>query len=69
MVIVGGYEALRRSQGVAAAAVALTIAVSCVALLSAQLGPSDLLGVPQTVSFRYTWRCVEGCYAASLTLV
>jgi hypothetical protein len=54
---------------VAAAAVALTIAVSCVALLSAQLGPSDLLGVPQTVSFRYTWRCVEGCYAASLTLV
>ena len=42
MVITGGYEALRRSQGVAAAAVALTIAVSCVALLSAQLGPSEI---------------------------
>ena len=57
MVIAGGYEARRRSQGVAAAAVALMIAVSCVALLSAQLGPSELLGAPQTVSFRYTWRC------------
>ena len=56
MMIAGGREARRRSQG--AAAVALTIAVSIVALLSAQLGlsellgPSELLGVPQTVSFR-----------------
>jgi hypothetical protein len=55
MMIAGGREARRRSQG--AAAVALTIAVSFVALLSAQLGPSELLGAPQTVSFRYTWRC------------
>ncbi len=57
MMIAGGREARRRPQG--AAAVALTIAVSFVALLSAQLGPSELLGAPQTVSFRYTWRCLS----------
>jgi hypothetical protein len=57
MMIAGGREARPRSQG--AAAVALTIAVSLIALLSAQLGPSELLAAPQTVSFRYTRRCVE----------